>query len=75
MFCNAWEHCADAYDVHEYQRHAEGVSDPLDLEGDGFTMRGGGFGNAPRGSGIPYRFGVQPDLRHQGNGMRVARKP
>jgi hypothetical protein len=30
---------------------------------------------APRGSGIPYRFGMKPTDRHDGNGFRVTRSP
>jgi len=75
MFGNAWEWCADAFHDDEYAAFKGGVTDPISTDGDRRTLRGGGFGNAPRGSGIPYRFGMNPGDRFDANGFRVARDP
>ena len=75
MFGNAWEWCADAFHNGEYAMHVDGVVDPYSRDGDRRTLRGGGIGNAPRGSGIPYRFGMLKHERHDGNGFRVAQDP
>ena len=72
-FGNVWEWCRDAYSEAAYSEHAAGARDPVYLEGDVRVLRGGGFGNAPRGSGLPYRFGMQRTDRHDANGFRVAR--
>ncbi len=74
MFGNAWEWCFDAYEESEYLRHAAGATDPVAASSDKRTLRGGGWGNAPRGSGIPYRFGMSREDRHDTNGFRVARE-
>lgn len=73
LFGNAWEWCRDAYQEDEYRRHADGAVDPVAQGGKLKTLRGGGWGNAPRGSGIPYRFGMDEGDRFDGNGFRVAR--
>lgn len=73
MTGNLWEHVADAYDENEYERYRDGAADPYLAEGRVRTLRGGGFGNAPRGSGLPYRFGMDIEDRHDGNGARLAR--
>ena len=75
MYGNAWEYTADAFYDDEYQRHVNGAIDPFRRGGERKTLRGGGFGNAPRGSGIPYRFGMKASDPHDGNGFRVARSP
>ena len=71
MTGNVWEWCADAFSDDAYDACADGVSDPVAQDGDRRTLRGGGFGNAPRGSGLPYRFGMAPDDTHDANGFRV----
>lgn len=73
MFGNVWESVADSFDPGLYESLPARVTDPLYDVGGGRTLRGGGFGNAPRGSGIPYRYGMDADSRHFGNGFRVAR--
>ena len=73
LYGNAWEHVLDGFDDGEYAAHAAGAVDPYRAEGRRRTFRGGGFGNAPRGSGIPYRFGMDAVARHDGNGFRVLR--
>ena len=73
LFGNVWEWCADAYSESVYSECAAGARDPVVREGDVRVLRGGGFGNAPRGSGTPYRFGMKPDDRFDANGFRVAR--
>jgi formylglycine-generating enzyme required for sulfatase activity len=75
MFGNVWEWVADSFDDGLYARLPPRVTDPLHDSGGRRTLRGGGFGNAPRGSGIPYRYGMPPHSRHFGNGFRVARWP
>lgn len=75
MFGNVWEYVRDAYDPGLYARLTPSEFDPVNEVGDGRTLRGGGFGNAPRGSGIPYRYGMPENSRHFGNGFRVARWP
>jgi formylglycine-generating enzyme required for sulfatase activity len=73
LFANVWEWCQDAYLESEYQNHVDGAIDPV-AQGEGrHSLRGGGFGNSPRGSGIPYRFGMLKTERHDANGFRVAR--
>ena len=74
MFGNAWEYTADAFYDDEYKNHASGAIDPIRSDGERKTLRGGGFGNAPRGSGIPYRFGMKSTEPHDGNGFRVAKQ-
>ena len=75
MFGNVWEYVADSFDDGLYATLEPPVVDPLHDVGGKRTLRGGGFGNAPRGSGIPYRYGMEPDSRHFGNGFRIARSP
>ena len=75
LFGNAWEWCQDVFREKQYESWALGTIDPVARgdETDRRTLRGGGWGNAPRGSGIPYRFGMDPADRFDGNGFRVAR--
>ena len=71
MFGNVWEWVEDAYSEEEYITYINGVTDPVNRNGERRSLRGGGYGNAPRGSGIPYRFGMLPNERFDGNGFRV----
>lgn len=73
MVGNAWEYTADAFLEDAYSSFSNGAVDPWEKKGGLRTLRGGGFGNAPRGSGLPYRFGMKPDERHDANGFRVAK--
>ncbi len=75
LFGNAWEWCRDSFLEDAYARYPGGAVDPVIDEGGRRTLRGGGWGNAPRGSGTPYRFGMDPSERFDGNGFRVARPP
>lgn len=75
MFGNVWEHVQDSFDDDLYRSLPPRVTDPVHDVGGRRTLRGGGYGNAPRGSGIPYRYGMPPDEGHFGNGFRVARWP
>ncbi len=71
MFGNMWEWVEDSYFEDEYSLYNDGAINPINKIGDKKTLRGGGFGNTPRGSGIPYKFGMSPEERFDGNGFRV----
>ena len=75
MFGNAWEWVFDGLDDELYSTLAPSVTDPVHSDGENRILRGGGIGNTPRGSGIPYRWGTSTNNQHFGNGFRVARSP
>ena len=83
MYGNVWEWCEDVFKDETYQKHADGAVDPLEkpITGRGAPLtrlrplRGGGFGNAPRGAGLAYRWGADESNQHDANGFRVARTP
>ena len=68
---NAWEWCLDAYSENVYEDYNGTTYDPLHTDGDKKVIRGGGWGNAPRGSRLTYRWGYSKANKHNGNGFRV----
>lgn len=71
MTGNAWEWCLDAYLENIYNDFKGATKDPVFIDGDSKVLRGGGWGNAPRGSRLSYRWGFNKANKHNGNGFRV----
>jgi len=72
MHGNAWQWCADRYDVKYYAKSP--VDDPTGSDaGDSRVLRGGSWGDGPDDSRSARRCSTTPDFRGCLSGFRVAR--
>ena len=71
MVGNVWEWVEDDFFDDAYEHITAKSVNPEPGKSETHTLRGGGYGNAPRASSLPYRFGMGHDVKHDANGFRV----
>jgi formylglycine-generating enzyme required for sulfatase activity len=72
MAGNVLEWCLDIYDAEAYKKRSEGVSDPINQDGDslGRCLRGGAWRNDAGWLAAAFRYRVWARLRSNGVGFR-----